>query len=248
MKKLAITILFLLLAACGKKGPLIPPEAGAPAPVADLATCQKGERFFVSWSAPSHDEAGRTMTDLAGFRLYRREVLPTAEDCEECPNAYRLLATVDLDFVQGVFIHNNRYYYLDDTVTTGVTYQYRVVTFRRDGSSSAPSKPIRRRRLAVPLAPTLELKETPTSILLSWSAPPVESGAALAGFNLYRREKAAGYFPPEPLATLPATAASYEDLSLERGVSYVYGLRLVTLHEGEQVESPLSPPRDGLLP
>ena len=89
---LALAALALVLAGCGKKGPLVPPEALVPAPVANLAVAQKGARFQVSWSAPGKQEGGATLRDLAGFLLFRRPLLPPAEDCDECPSAYRQLA------------------------------------------------------------------------------------------------------------------------------------------------------------
>ena len=61
------------LAGCGRKGPLVRPEALIPGPVSDLRTAQKGERFQVSWSPPSREEGGRVLKDLAGFRLFKRE-------------------------------------------------------------------------------------------------------------------------------------------------------------------------------
>src|SRR5689334_16806638 len=102
MKKFLFLIFFLVLAlaGCGRKGLLVPPEALVPGPVSDLRTAQKGERFQVAWSSPSHEEGGRALKDLAGFRLFKREVLPPDEDCEACPDAYRLLKEIDLEYLQ----------------------------------------------------------------------------------------------------------------------------------------------------
>ncbi|HJV66397.1 MAG TPA: hypothetical protein VJ550_11730, partial [Geomonas sp.] len=123
---LLVLLPLLLLSGCGKKGPLIPPEALSPAPVLDLAVAQKGGGFQVSWSAPSRQESGERLTDLAGFLLFRRPVLPPAEDCEECPTAYTQLLQVYVDYPQGVTKLGNRYLYADYDLLEGKTYQYKV--------------------------------------------------------------------------------------------------------------------------
>ena len=64
---LCLTGLLLLLAACGRRGALLPPEALLPAPVADLQVAQRGEAFELSWSRPTTTDKGRPLKDLAGF-------------------------------------------------------------------------------------------------------------------------------------------------------------------------------------
>ena len=130
MKKLLCILSIACIAtACGKRGPLVPPEALVPAPIADLRIEQKGDRFLVSWSRPAQEEGGRAMKDLAGFRVFRREVLPPGEDCEECPGAYRLVASVDLDYPKGIVIAGDRYVLTDGDVAAGKTYRYKVVSY-----------------------------------------------------------------------------------------------------------------------
>ena len=99
---LYIVLTTLLLSGCGKKGPLMPPEALAPAAISDLRVAQKGELFQLSWSRPAREAGGGALRDLAGFQLFRREVLTQAEDCEACPDAYRLLKAVDPEYLQEV--------------------------------------------------------------------------------------------------------------------------------------------------
>ncbi|MGA2151250.1 MAG: lipoprotein, partial [Geobacteraceae bacterium] len=102
MQRILMITVLVLLAGCGRKGRLIPPEALRPAPVSDLQIAQKGESFQVYWSQPAEGEGKRPIKDLAGFHLFKREVLPPDEDCESCPNAYKSLKIVDLDYLQDV--------------------------------------------------------------------------------------------------------------------------------------------------
>ncbi|WP_298436318.1 fibronectin type III domain-containing protein [Geobacter sp.] len=235
----------LLVAGCGKKGPLVPPEAFAPGAVDTLAVEQKGDRFFVSWEAPTRDAGGRPLKDLAGFRLYRRPVLPPGEDCEECPTAYRLVKTVDLDYLRDVTVFGNRYVVPDAGVENGTTYQYKVIAFRKDGSESAPSNRARRRKVAAPPAPRLAAASTPTGILLRWE-PARTPGADFAGYDLYRRRG-------DDLGTLvlltpsPVKEQRYEDREVERGVTYVYTVREVAGADGQLVEGAASNEASGAL-
>lgn len=226
-------------AACGKKGPIIPPEALVPAPIASLAAEQKGGVIYLSWSAPDRDAMGRPLKDLAGFKLYRREVLPPAEDCEECPNAYRLIKSVDLEYLQDVKRYDNLYLYADAEPAAGATYQYKVVSYRRDGTESDASNRVRRKKLFAPPAVRLTARATPTSVVLEWQAPDLPAGDTLAGYSLYRR-KAGDIGSLELLTPLPVKETRYEDLRLERGVKYVYTVRGVVAEAGMQVEGGLS--------
>jgi predicted small lipoprotein YifL len=223
------------LSGCGKKGPLVPPEALAPAPVYDLALAQKGGRFLVSWSAPSREEGGAQLHDLAGFLLFRRVVLPPAEDCEECPTAYRELAHVDLDYLKGVRRIGNRFSYDDSDLTKGKTYQYKLRSFMSDGTQSKDSNKARRTVLAPPPPPVLEALPTPNSLVLAFVAPQPEQGA-LTGYNVYR-SKSGEAMPSAPLNAAPITAKTYEDKNVLVGVRYSYTATSLTTVSGETAES-----------
>src|SRR5664279_1692397 len=108
MKYLLVVVIAVLLAGCGKKGALVPPEALVPAAISDLRVEQKGERFLVLWSSPIRQEGGRALRSLSGFRLFRRDLLPPGEDCEECPEAYRLLTSIDPEYPRGGVADGNR--------------------------------------------------------------------------------------------------------------------------------------------
>ena len=156
MKKVIVLSLVLFLAACGKKGPLIYPEAQVPVAITDLKVEQQGERFLISWSQPGREEGGERLRNLAGFRLFRREVLPPAEDCEECPTAYRLIRAVDVEYLRDAVRLGSGYLTADADLAEGKTYQYKIVSFKRDGTESGPSNKARKKMAAPPAAPKLK--------------------------------------------------------------------------------------------
>ncbi|HEX9024105.1 MAG TPA: lipoprotein [Geobacteraceae bacterium] len=246
-QKIALIIsILLLLAGCGRKGKLIPPEALLPAPINDLLVAQKGESFQLSWSIPSREEGGRALKDLAGFQLYKREVLPAEEDCELCPNAYHLLRSIDLAYLQNVRRFGNRLYVNDADVLTNTTYQYKILSVRKDGTPSRSSNKARIRKVVPPPAPRLTARFSVTGVSLQWVAGSMPATVKVLGFNIYRRR---GDAPPAllPINDTPMTGSEYEDMRLERGVSYAYSLRTVAEVEGEKVESALSNEVKGTL-
>lgn len=229
----------LALAACGKKGPLVPPEAFVPAPIDSLKVEQKEDRFFVSWMPPTVEGSGKPLNDLAGFKIYRREVLPPSEDCEECPTAYHLMKDVDLEYLQGVRVYNNIYIFPDSDLVNGKTYQYKVISYKKDRSESDASNRARRKKVAAPSAPRLRASSGPTGVIVEWEPGPARDVSPSAGFNLYRRR--GGEIGTLTLLTpLPTKERRYEDLRLERGAKYIYTVREVVLADGEYLEGALS--------
>ena len=221
-------------AGCGKKGPLIPPEALLPAPVANLAVAQKGARFQVSWSAPGRQEGGSPLMDLAGFLLLRRMLLPAAEDCDECPGAYSQLARIDLDYPQGIRRVGNLFIYDDFELKKGNSYQYKLRSFTTQAAQSKDSNRTHHRFLAPPPPPVVEALSSTNGVVLAFVAPPPEEGS-LIGYNIYRSKKGRE-MPLSPLNAAPITGTTYEDKVLLVG-AYDYLVTSVVALNGETVES-----------
>lgn len=242
---LTLVLALSLLSGCGKRGALVPPEALVPAPVSDLALAQKGGRFQVSWSPPSRQEGGGALSDLAGFLLLRRVVLPPAEDCEECPTAYSQLAKVELDYPQGARRLGNLWFYDDFDLKAGRVYQYKLRSFTTGRAQSRDSNRARRTVLIPPLPPVLEAQSSATEVTLSFVALPPEQGTLL-GYNIYRSKKDEE-LPLSPLNPAPVTGNSYQDRLSRLGVSYSYAVTSVAEHNGETVESAPSNLVEGTL-
>lgn len=236
LRVLPLIIGLALLPGCGKKGPLVPPEALVPAPVGDLALAQKGARFQVSWSAPTREQGGARLTDLAGFLLFKRVLLPASEDCESCPGAYsQPPLRVDLDYPQGALRLGNRFLIDDYDLKKGMSYQYKVRSYTRDGAQSRDSNLARRTAVTAPLPPVLEALSSATGVVLSFVAIPPEEGT-LTGYNIYRG-KIADPVPVSPLNATPVTGPNYEDKALLIGERYRYTVTSLAKVGAETVES-----------
>jgi predicted small lipoprotein YifL len=239
MKKLFVFLFVLILAGCGRKGPLKPPEALVPAPIADLRVAQQGEQFLVSWSSPSREEGGGALKDLARFQLFRREILPPGEDCEECSDAYRLLKTVDLDYLQGVMVFSNRYLLFDADLVEGTTYRYKVLSLKTDGTESRASNRADAKRVAPPLPPVVTAASSLSSVVLTWKGGAPPPGGSVVGYNIYRNEGNGKVFL-KPLTGAPVTGETFTDKHLEWGKQYDYAVRTVARVDGGIAESGLS--------
>lgn len=246
MRRFLFLLLLLILFGCGKKGPLVPPEALVPAAVNDLFVAQKGEYFQLFWSEPTREVGGGRLTNLAGFELFRREVLPPAEDCEQCPTAYRLLKKVDLDYLRDVDRLGNLLLVNDNGVETGKIYQYKVISRKKDGTPSPESNRARRQKVNPPLPPEVKATSQATSIVIELNPAQVEPAAVLSGYNIYRWRTGQSS-PPFPLNDKPVTGNTFEDQRVERGVTYSYAVRTLVKAAGEDVESAPSNQVSGAL-
>jgi predicted small lipoprotein YifL len=245
-KRILFAVVVLFLGACGKKGPLIPPDALVPAPVTNLRTAQTGSEFRVCWSSPGREESGKALRTAPDFLLFKRAVLPPDQDCEECQNSYRLIRIVDPEYLQEIRRINNTFCYFDKDLVQGKTYQYKVVSRVDDRLESKDSNKARRKFLAPPAGTTLKGTPSPTGILLEWTTVGSSDGARIEGYNIYRR-KEGGAPPLSPLNPKPVTGNRYEDLTAVRGDRYVYAVRTVATVDGETVESGLSNEVTGYL-
>jgi len=229
-------LLMLVIAGCGRKGVLRPPEALVPAPVVDLAVVQRGEEFRLSWSVPTKEETGPPLRDLAGFRLYRREMLPPEQDCPACPDTWQLIRAIDLAYLPDVRRSGNRFFVNDPTVRTGTSYQYQVLAINRPGAVSRPSNRPARKKVEPPLPPVLQAFATPTGVRLEFVAIPFPAPEAIVGYAIYRQRPVE--LPPlEPLTVAPVTGPTFSDEPLAPGAVYRYTVRTVARINGELVES-----------
>jgi predicted small lipoprotein YifL len=219
-----IIILLLLITGCGRKGALVPPEALLSAPVHDLKVSQKGESFQLSWSIPAQIEGGSPASELAFFRIYKREVLPPEEDCEACTDAYQILSDVDLEYLRNARRSGKRLFLNDAAVVSGKTYQYKVVSYMKDGAPSSDSNKTRLAKVIPLPAPRLKVFSTPTSILLHWEGSALPANSSATGYNIYRR-RADGPPAVSPLNDVPLPGSDFEDFRLDRGVTYFYNVR-----------------------
>lgn len=242
MIRLFLLVILSLCAACGKRGPLVPPDGIAPPPVTALQVVQQGEGFRISWLAPEEDHRGTGTSPLAGFRLYRREVPSSAAECSAC-DAAELIRSVDPAYLQDVVRLGNLFVLVDNGVQLGKSYQYQVTAFEKGGVENRDSSRVTRKKVQPPPAPGVRIGDVPAGILLEWPPVPVSAGT-LVGYNVYRlRPAERSAF--RPLTPAPVAENRYEDLRMEPDTVYRYQLRTVARVDGETVESAPSPQVEG---
>ena len=241
--RLTLFVVLSLCAACGKKGPLVPPDGPAPAPVSALQVTQQGESFRISWLAPEQGLRGKETSALAGFRLYRREVRSPNDECPTCGADDLLIRTVDLEYLQDVVRVGSLFVVVDGDVKLGKSYQYQVTAFEKSGAENRDSGRVKLKKVQPPPVPPVRLVEVPAGMMLEWSPVQVGTGI-LTGYNVYRLRPSERY-AFRPVTPKPVSENVYEDLRMEAETVYRYQVRAVALVDGENVESDPSPQVEG---
>ena len=233
-----LLIILLLLAGCGRKGPVQPLRQPLPAAPEALMVQQLGMRFLVAWNLPRSNQDGSPLTDLEGFRVFKMRY-DLAQDCPECRDTSVLLLEVDTEYLREVRRVGDRLFLWDDEVEAGFGYQYSVVPHNRKGRDGEAVR-LRVPFVQPPAAPAgLAAESRDRLVRLRWQA--VAAGEDLLGYNLYRR-KADEPFPLAPQNREVLSETAFEDFDVENGQNYVYAVRTVVRSLGERVESTLSGP------
>lgn len=243
MKNFVGNILILLavlgmatVSACGRKGALIPPEALVPAAVTTLSVQQQGGEFRIIWSAPTREQGGRPLRDLAGFQLLRRQLLPGEADCAACSDAWQLLAAVDLALPTNVRQSGGLFIYHDAAVKPDAASQYRLLALSRSGGVSKPVTSALKKMLPSPTPPSLKASVSPTAVVLELTARET-AVPGFVGYNIYRHV-AGTEANPLPYSRKPVTERLWEDQQLEYGTTYRYAATVLVKIGNELVESP----------
>ena len=140
MKRLVITAFLMVIigSGCGKKGDPHAPELTTPEPINDLAARQDRAGVILTWNRPARYTGGGTVTDLASFVIFRKEISAT---CRDCPAPYRPLTTVYVEDREK-FVKQKQYRYIDTEAQPTTIYRYRVSSQLIDGTLSAPSNEV----------------------------------------------------------------------------------------------------------
>ncbi len=233
--------LIMFITACGKKGPLIYPEMLMPAAPLNVSLQQVGNSMKLAFSPPSKDLAGRTLSGVSGITIVRRdEPVGQSPGCSSCTTDFAPFRKLNLDLLPpDTRRYGNLLVVLDGDVQPGRAYSYLLSAVTKENLESKFSAPIMAVMVAAPLPPVLQAISQPTEIHLEFvGIPPLEG--VIAGYNVYRSVKGEA-FSFLPLNREPLTANRFVDVGLERGVSYVYGVRsVVLLPSGTNAESVLS--------
>jgi predicted small lipoprotein YifL len=245
---ITMLLVALVVTACGKKGPLVYPEMLVPAAPSNIAAQQSDHSLKLSFTLPSKDRAGRTLSGLAGVTILKRDaVAGQLPGCSACTDDYSLFRKLNLDLLPtGTQRNGSLIMLLDGDVHPGREYSYIVTAVTREDIAGAASAPITAGMVQPPLPPVLQANSQPTQINLEFVGLPHLEGT-FAGYNLYRAQKGES-FSFWPLNREPLTANQFSDVGLERGTAYIYAVRtVIRLSTGSFVESGMSNVVEGKL-
>ncbi|MCD7910939.1 hypothetical protein KC480_05290 [Bacillus velezensis] len=178
----------------------------APAQVVDLNfTVNQGE-VSLSWAAVTKNADGSDLTDLAGYRIYRKG---NSNDTLE------LVGSVPSDQLS----------YSDTSAKDGASYLYAVSAI---DNAEVPNESEKSTELVVktiPSIPTgLTSSATKEAIVLNWVSVKSETETKLnenlAGYNIYRSQSEKNGF--EKIANVSSGQTSYEDTEVVLGQTYYY--------------------------
>lgn len=234
-----LLVLILLLAGCGRKGPVRPALLPLPAAPDNLALRQLGDGLLLAWDLPAGIQDGSPLTDLQGFRV-RRMSFDAQKDCPECRDTSILLHELDLEYLRQARRIGQRLYLRDGDLQPGFGYRYQIVPFTRAGHEGAAAS-IQSRYWPPPPAPAnLIASSLDRMARLQWEMVQDERPEAVpVGFHVYRRTDAQP-FPPQPVNRQPLTEPFFEDFGLENGRPYHYSVTTVVRIGEQTLESALA--------
>jgi hypothetical protein len=125
---LVVLAVVLAAAACGHKGGITAPELVRPEPPTDLAASTTQDGVRITWTRPTKYTGGQRMRDLGSFIVERT-------DAAVSPPRFEHVGTVELQD-RTRFRQERRFQWVDQSVTPGQEYVYRVRARTLDGYES----------------------------------------------------------------------------------------------------------------
>lgn len=127
MRALALGLVVAASVACGVKKAPLPPELVRPSPPTNLVAATVPEGVKLTWRRPTRYTGGGQMQDLLGFEVER--------SVDDGQGVYTRVGAIRLDDRQR-FRKETRIDWIDERVTAGTAYLYRVKSITLDGSTS----------------------------------------------------------------------------------------------------------------
>jgi len=236
-------------AGCGAPGEPQPPKPVIPQAVTDLAAHQQGDTVVLAFTLPARSTDNETLAGYPTVEIYRGTL---AAGEPEHKISTRLVYTIPAALVD-TYLSGDRLEFRDPfhaedlARQAGATMIYMVRTSAARRHASADSNVAEAHVYAVPAAPAaLRATVTEHAIQLAWQ--PAPSGAAIAGYRVYRGELAPDSPPgatdpakmkfASPLALAgPASESAFDDPQFEFGRTYVYTVRSVAQYGPDSIES-----------
>ncbi len=238
----------ILILACGKKGPPIPPERRLPAAVQDLSVEVQGRQVTLTWTNPKERADKTPLRDLSAIYVFRREEPPGAEPRAAVGDGERVVGFERIAVIElkkegpEVRVEGRRAQFVDGPgLETRRRYTYVVTAVDAERRASPPSNRVAVDLLAAPLAPTNVRAEAGDGrIRLAWQPPERnEDGSPIVGPLGYHvfRTTSSDALRGRPLTPEPLTNPEFLDLAVENETTYYYTVRAIHSKAGSQIQS-----------
>ena len=238
-----MTLAFLAVSACGRKGDPFLSVPLAPSTVRAVTAVARPGEIVLTWQAPGGNTDGTDLLDLSGFHVYRAQET-FADFCLKCPRSYELLFNYEYLGPRGQRPERRSYHYRDTAVKPGIVYMYRLRAYNASGTAGPNADTLDVHYDVALQAPRdFQLERRNRLVVLSWQ--PVNAladGRAagdISGYTIYRRVEKGEY--EAPLNAQPIQEVRFEDIPPEYDTVYYYTVRAVRTVEQTIIESDASP-------
>jgi hypothetical protein len=119
-------------AACGKKGPPVPPGFAEPPAVGDLHYELDGNTLTLMWTIPEFQKSRKT--PIAGSKIYRSKQAAADTACETCPLMFSVIKKMPRESAEMTY---------REQLESGYQYAYKVVLYAPGGQEGDGSNVVR---------------------------------------------------------------------------------------------------------
>lgn len=245
---LSVFVLGLVLVpACGKRRPPLPPIERVQQRTEFLSGAQQGNEVILSWPAPQRNAADSSVQSIRRIDVYRlaeKPGAPLALTEEEFSNRATLVGSVTYEQIQTA---GDTLTYRDALELAGqpTRLRYALRYVNASGQRAAFSNFLSIEPAArIAQAPVLTTQPTiaEDSIKLTWQPPTANIDGStpvnLLGYNVYRTDESQMELSNQAINSALISGAEYFDKSFQFGNNYRYLVRAVSLGTGgAQVES-----------
>jgi len=250
MKRLAALVsLVLVLAFCGRKGPLELPSAPVLAPVENPSAVQRGREIMVEWVNPMRYLDGRPAGELESVEVWAIEQAAGKATERKGPvnvtgDALLVARIPAVEFREhlkktGAGPQVMVFVFSPSRVEAGIRCDFYLRARDRKGRFSDFSSPVSVIIADCPVPPAdVRGRVFQDLIELVWSASAGSiqdpASSVVDGYNIYRRNESGSF---ELRAAVGSGQTSFEDRDFAFGRRYVYLIRAFSRREGRAVES-----------
>lgn len=241
-----LSLAVLLVSACGKRRPPLPPVERVQQRTELLSGVQRGNQVILSWPAAQRnapDSSVQSIRRIDVYRLAERPGAPLPLTEEEFGARSTVVGSVTYDQIK---MARDELNYTDTLELAGepTRLRYAIRYVNAAGQRAAFSNFLLIEPAARIARPPTLLKSdiAENGITITWQAPQTNIDGSmpvnLLGYNVYRMDESQTEVSPTALNSAPVSGTQYTDKNFEFGKNYRYITRSVSLGtEGAQVES-----------